>query len=343
MRSGRFLTKVARWIARVLSGMANRIDRPNVAPAVGMAGPDQALAALAKRFPGAPEHWLRALAARMPPPGAEAHHQPSEQLSARPPTRAVSAGHDAVPKLIASHPAPRSHRVRPVRLWRKQSAARRSSAQLLLPGLWRRLQVQLNLLAHGQLRTPRQAAPLIGTAAAAVRAISIAPPNPTGPSLPEPRPDLLFGTSANDEGTRSVSGYPAPWFSTQSGLDGADVTPCTWFDQALPIDPVQLPSTFGLPAADQNYTELWPVIAPTEVRAANQFPAVSLTRQRPAFVAIGNEPHGTAQHRHTHQTVYAATHWPDLPPSDAFIADAEPSPAAQDALRFEQMVGRWSA
>ena len=345
MRNGRFLTKVARWIARVLSGMANRIDRPNVAPAAGMAGPDQALAALTIRFPGAPEHWLRVLAERMPPPDAVANHQLSEQIPARPPTRAVSARHDAIPKSIASHPAPHSHRVRPVRLWRKQSSARRSSERLLLPGLWRRMQVQFNLLAHGQMPSPRPSAPLIGSAdvAPAVRATSIIPPNSAEPSPPEQRHELMFGRSGDGAGARSVAGYPEPWFSEQSGLDGAGVAVAALFDQGLPINSVQLPAIFAMPAGEQNFPEVWPTMAPAEVRAASQFPAPGRAGQRPVFVAIGDEQFGAAQHRRTHQTGYAATLWPDLPPSDAFIADAEPSPAAHDALRFEQMVGRWSA
>ena len=340
MRRGRFLTRIARWIARVLSGMANRIDRTRISPAPGPARPDQALAALAERFPGAPEHWLRAVAARMPVPSATDRPQQLGHLPARPPARAVPARPDPVPALTAPHPALPSHRVRPAQVLRQQIAARRSHARLLLPGLWRRLQVPFNLLARGQLRSLRPDPAFIGEAPAA----SLHPTSEAIPSAPqsrhEQRQQLLFGSPANDDAAKSGPGYPEPWFDTQSEFE-------EWvasrFGRALPTDPSLMPSAYSMPADEPHHAAMWPTIAPVETRDWSQFPEAGQARQRPAFVAIGDERPGLWHQRSAIRTPFAVTQWPELPPSDAFIADAEPSPTSHDALRYEQTVGRWSA
>lgn len=340
MRSRRFLIRIARWFARVLSGIADRIDWTVINPAPGPARPDQALAALAERFPGAPEHWLRAVAARMPASSAPDRLQQLGHLPARPPARAVPARPDPVPVPTAPHPALPSHRVGPAQVLRRQVAARHNRARLLLPGLWRRLQVPFNLLARGQLRSPRSDPEFIGEVSAASQ-VAISKAIPSAPhSRPEQRQQLLFGSPANDDATKSVPGYPEPWFGT---LREFEEWFAAHFGRAPPAEPSLIPTAYSMPADEPHNAAMWSPIAPVETRAWSKFPEAGQARQRPPFVAIGEEQPGLWPHRPAIRANFATTQWPELPPSDAFIADAEPAPASHDALRYEQTVGRWSA
>lgn len=343
MRSGWFLIRIARWFARILSGLADRIDRAGVEPEPRPTRPDRVLAELAERFPAAPEHWLLAVAARMPAPPATDRAQQFGHLPVRPPARADPARPDPVPAQTAQtaqNPALPSHKVRPTRGFRRQVATRGSRARLLLPGLWRRLQMPFNLLARGQLRSPRPGQSLIGNSPAASPDPAIAEIPSAPQKRQEQRPQLLFGSPANDDATISGTGYPEPWFDTLSDFEEWLVAR---FGQTLSIKPAQMLSGYSMPADELHSVATWPSTAPIEARAGSQFPDAGHARQRPAFVAIGDERPGLWHQRPAVRAAFAAVYWPELPPSEAFIADAEPSPALHDTLRYEQTVGRWSA
>lgn len=344
MLGGRFLVWIARWISRVLSGMAERVDRIGNRVLPERARPDRTLAALAERFPSAPLHWLRAVAARMPVSDTTDHLQHIGRIPARPPARdaPVRPGSNSVAALATQHPALPSHRVRPVRVLRKRAAIRRGRARLLLPGFWRRLRMPFNLLAQGPLPSSRLAPPLIGEAQEALTS-STSKTNSVAPqTAPEQRRELLFGAVATEDMARFDCGYPEPWFDTQSDFAQADDIAATYFSQTSLVEPTQTPSVYSMPNDEPHSAAMWPSIVQLELRTASHFPETGLARPRPEFVAIGDDRFDLWERRAL-KTSYAVTNWPVLPPSDAFTADAESSPAAYDALRYEQTVGRWSA
>ena len=151
MRPGQILTRLSRWLARRLAGLAGRLETfagtPNNTARIDAA----VLAALAERFPGAPEHWLRAVAAHLPSAAAISAAVPS--LSARPPARVAPArpalgpafGPSPVPVRPVPHPTSPPPRVRPTdRPVASTQGPRRDG--LLLPRRWPRFDAALAFL-----------------------------------------------------------------------------------------------------------------------------------------------------------------------------------------------------
>ena len=82
------MTTITRWLARHLHGLARRIEQwagPKPAPQkpnkVNLAPHDPELVALAERYPGAPEHWLREVAAHLGVAGGDVEMPPLDPES----------------------------------------------------------------------------------------------------------------------------------------------------------------------------------------------------------------------------------------------------------------------
>lgn len=103
MQDGGVLDRLAQWLARWLRGLALRLESVAGGPAV----PQPLLAALAERFPGAPEHWLADIARHM----IEGDEPLPGMTSAVPQTAEAPPAHS--PRPVAAKPVETARRPRP--------------------------------------------------------------------------------------------------------------------------------------------------------------------------------------------------------------------------------------
>lgn len=294
MKAGRFIVRISRWMARSLHELAARIERwsgaastpPPAAPPL----PDPAMQALAERFPGAPEHWLRLVAGRMGIGAASA-----ATGSSRPPqARRLSVPQDSI-AFPSPAGAPRSNRLlgsgkdRNLRsAWARfidRTPDRRAPADWPEP---ERLE-----------RPPAESAPPV-SGAAHVEPIGFAP------NRSEQRPDPEFPVGAPEHALAQVH---FPDFAANR------------------TRPVQSRPALGLARSPA-------------------FPGIpETTPDKPPSDAGGFAPLGGEWRSGYEVRQPGELHniWPELPPRDLVIPDAQPLLPDEEAIRLEQMVARWSA
>jgi hypothetical protein len=323
MAGGRFMQRITRWMARRLHGLAARFERLGGAGGTApMPAPrDPELLALAERYPGAPEHWLRLIAAHVGPAGAAAQALPPVSQSPRRPARNEMHW----PQSLSPTP--------PVRA--AQSAGGNASRAAHRPRL--AVPAQSSSPRRGEL--PAFSGP---AGALAGHGQPGAAPGPIGRiaqrlfSRPGPagRTDSWWARETRQDRPSAVAEpqgmapLPLPTHTPVWLGENSPAPPS--FDSFDPQPHAAAPAATGpwleLPAAPQpSQHALDPAITP---------------RGSPPFTPIGREPEvmrfdtfsGSPRHP-----------WPVLPPSELGAADAEPTPPDDVRFRHEQMVSQWNA
>lgn len=336
-------------LAALARGVAQALERAAGSPRP--AGAAAALDALAERFPGAPEHWLRVIAERAPqlahadldeaavelapirPPRRLRLAWPGRRARAlRPPVLAANRGRDPAaeeswPDIeAAAPPHPEFGRARQAPPKPAVPSPERSAKSA---------RPQLRLVAsHPHLRSPtapaqsdasRAARPLRDLATKpparprptltfAPRPAPFAAPTPTlAPPPPKPVPEPVW--PALDEPTRQVAwtGVPA---------HGPDPRR-TWAAEPPRPEPAGGPAFSAAPSARASVDHWEPLAHPPAQRAA---PAPA---ERPS---AGGRPAFTERHD---------PRWPPLPPADQDeVAEVSPPGVARHVR--EQEFGGWS-
>lgn len=295
MKAGRFMVRMSRWMARSLHELAARFERwsgaastpPPAAPPL----PDSTMQALAERFPGAPEHWLRLVASRLGP----------SALSATVGTPRAAEG----PRMPQASPAPtRFPRPAPARRWP---------------------------IAFGFGRKPRG-----------------------GRQETQAGPDFVPVETRELPGFDAAASAPAssnpafPGFSDPDSNGGPGFEPAWRRQRFTP----EFPSAERGPrsdalrfAAPATSTPRAPLALPRDATVHDQSPPAfagppALPATGSAFAPIGGEWRSGYEVR---QPGELRNIWPELPPSDHSVPDAQPLHADEEAIRLEQMVARWSA
>ncbi len=328
MAGSRFMGRITRWLARRLHGLAARFDRlggtGNSAPLP--APPDPELLALAARYPGAPEHWLQAIAAHLGPTLAgqiSASADESPRRSARPQLH-WPAALSQTPPVRAAHPgggdASRAvHRTRlavPAR-----SSPRRGGLPATTPPIG-------STTDHGSPGRDRSAPGPIGRIAQRLFMRSPGPsPDSRGASVVPQTPVAPRGAEHFPAAIQPERSVDTAW------LGGEPLA------QADPISfaPLQAdPAASGPSASTGPWLEL-----PASTRGSpSAFEPAMPAHPRQRFTPIGREPELV---RFETFSGSPGLPWPALPPSDLGTADAEPTPPEDARFRHEQMVSQWNA
>lgn len=334
MRAGGVLGRLARLFATWLRGLARRLDRA----AGGAQMPPAVLAALAERFPGAPEHWLADVARQMIAAGEE---MPSIDASPLPPE---------------SRPAEPHPRHRPMPDHPKAKARRRQTLSFIGDRTGR------TPMASGSARTPKRSpSPLRwSNSAGATREPATfqagAATHRPGPDFPlEERLSQLPATDSSS-GFRAAErlanlppaadrGHAEPTFSG-SARSIRDMPAMTAIHRLATRIFVSSPTSI---APDQQAGFAVPdsgaVTHQPEFPGAAERPTspVAFATAHPARRPTLSFPHVESHRASADWGDISSAGWPALPPHDQTIADAPtPSFSPADHAR-EQMAGRWSA
>ncbi|PXA83613.1 hypothetical protein DMC47_42985 [Nostoc sp. 3335mG] len=317
------LTTLARWIALALHGLAARIDAWG-ARRVAVAGPTVSLNGLSERFPGAPAHWLAALAEHL---GEDATALPVEQDSVDE-ALDIFAPHQP-DRETKPHVAQHIRRARPTLIFADRKMLREKSSAPSRRGE-PKPRASLSFPSSGAKALPTSH-PLPCGIAAKVRLMLIPGGRPRNPVAEAPnhdvhqRPDpALYPERRKAAASKPSARNPKP-----------DRAPVELPDPEMlrrPVEPSSQSESAGRSATLPPPS--WTRAARPSIRfpqaTASQLSMIHFTAPAASREVI---PAASAQR----------SSWPTLPPSDATIADTHPSPFAGHDDRHEQMVGRWSA
>lgn len=334
MQAGGVLGRLAQLLAQWLRGLARRLDRA----AGGAAVPQPVLAALAERFPGAPEHWLADIARHMiaagePLPGIDIEMPPMDA----PPVRETRS---PTPTL-ATAPAP-ARRSEPS----PRTAARKARPALRLIGGETRRQPVSETASPGRKRHTAQ-----------LHWLAASPKTVAEPSYPDTPPLRRAQTEFTGDSRQPPPSSPDIPFAFRKAERLTNLT--TAPDRIGKEAPAPTAThrsarqTFQASSEGQSrgqelaFTALAPP-ADTERSADPVFAdsiriPVEFAPLRPAQRVSLSFPQAHSPHRASEWAGAPATSWPALPTPEQSIDDA-PSPASPltDLVR-EQMAGRWSA
>ncbi len=351
MQPRQLLLSITRWLAWQLRAMAARIESWSVLPRAGghhrpAPAIDPELAALAERYPGAPEHWLREIAAHLGgyPAGTERGEMaPLAPVAAEP----QLYQNPLDPAGILPRAAPRSSpQVRPQR---RLVPGSRFRQWLVAPPIRARAATAIagggdaapNRLAWGALFAPATRR----SHADAVRFGAAAP-------LPDHWQDCVPVSWMAAHGHSQAQSF-AP-FAADRGEDRSAAAAFTAgvSGGSADVDPASLAAAQS--ADHQAFRGFarqgggrWPLILQdalpgwSETTALEHWPAIPGSAQQPrAFSAIG-----AARPMAAIQPAVSAylSPWPSLPISPLAVAEARPWPLDDHAMRREQQEGMWSA
>lgn len=296
-------------MARSLHELAARIERwsgaastpPPVAPPL----PDPSLQALAERFPGAPEHWLRLVASRM--------------------------GMGAIGAVTgASNPPAQPRRANPPMRPRESFPAAEQQRRRSLPfGFGRPKRGQADPNRAAATPPDRPATPFVQG-----EAEPRAPDRFADPSSPPVSYGPTFAANHRDQ--RFEPEFPSAGRVTLQAPTEPDHTAARERSGAI----IRFPEIAPPRARDSAS------LLTTEPSTAPRFPAFADGKPQPgpsgerAFAPIGGALRSGYEVR---QPGELHNIWPELPPSDLTIPDAQPMLPDEEAIRLEQMVARWSA
>ncbi|HUO90319.1 MAG TPA: hypothetical protein VMU08_14185 [Rhizomicrobium sp.] len=341
---------LVRWIAGLLRAAASALD--------GGDRLDAATAALAARFPGAPEHWLRYIAARAPQLAAAE----VAETQAGPPS--AGAEHPAAPRVRWWWPRTRARRASPLHLPRRELVERpRPGEQPEAPEIGktqvaderrgRRMAPRPRLHLAGPLeprRTP-EASLKPGTALRSPPKTSLrlateerASPRAdlraaVGPAAQRPEPPRAEAQNEQGEEARRAGHLH---LAVRSGRDEVHVLTLPAPAEAPKAGTAEQPTAPLRPARGEwaSWTSSGPALRSEEFASRHRDrdapPAASFTPwrgQAPRRASIGR----------TWPAEAPQNNWPELPPLEpADIANAPARLPNIDRLRAEQDHGSWS-
>ncbi|MGE5722095.1 MAG: hypothetical protein ACM3YM_06510 [Sphingomonadales bacterium] len=335
MLLGRIAHLLARWLHQLAAWLEAAGARASANPAV--------MVALAERFPGAPDHWLAAVAEHLAAPLEADRHSvelPEDVERAVAPERAGAARGEPLPAVsrrdrtdAARAKAPPRKRRPPLRFLAGTGSTPGppTPAQPLRRG--RRL-VRFAQPVREERPPPAHATPG-GSRPARFRAIGL-PPARAQPAGPEQiAPDRADSPSAGAIGrwpSRAQSVRQEPIIPDRTGLPDAE--PVAWPAAPSP----RWANVFPEPVPQAETPETMIGGDPRERRSELRLPQPAPARRvAPAFGHASRTapvvPSRTGPDR---------LDWPQLPPSDRVVDAASTEPLDAD-FRHEQMVGLWSA
>ena len=331
MARRRFMARITRWMARRLHGLAARFERLGgvTGPAAPPAPRDPEMLALAERYPGAPEHWLRLIADHVGVAGSAV--QAAEPIS-QPPRRAPR-NQVHWPQSLPSTP-PQTPPVRAA-----HSAGGNASRTAHRP--------RLAVPAH--LSSPRRGELPAYTGWAGARHSLGEPSAAPGPIgrlaqrlFTQPGPvnrQELWWAGTTDDPIRQDRANPAEAPHRIASLARPTHTPA-WLGEDSPAPPtlnnVDPQTQAAVPTAISPWPELPAASQPPQPAVD---PAITPRGSQP-FTPIGREPEVMRFDTFADSPRHP---WPALPPSELGAADAQPTPPDDTRFRREQMVSQWNA